>query len=130
MTDFEIVQAYRDAKDKKMQIGILAEMNVCRKGDIKEALIRGGVPESEIPEIRGGNQKSKPKEPQEANEEEKKISKREAVVNTIVVDAIEGLMIDNWATARRTTEQELMHHLGQIQGILYMGRLMKEGKQK
>lgn len=36
----EIVVMYKEAKNKKAQIGILASLNDCRQQDIKEILIR------------------------------------------------------------------------------------------
>lgn len=36
----EIVVMYKEAKDKRAQIGILASLNDCRQQDIKEILIR------------------------------------------------------------------------------------------
>lgn len=42
MTDDEIGMRYRDAKDKKAQVGILAELNSCKKEEIVESLTRKG----------------------------------------------------------------------------------------
>ena len=42
MTENEICREYNKAKDKKLQIGILADMNVCNKEDILKILIRNG----------------------------------------------------------------------------------------
>lgn len=42
----EIVASYRDAKNKEQQIGILAELNVCKKCEIEDILVRAGF---EIP---------------------------------------------------------------------------------
>ena len=39
----EIVVMYKEAKNKKAQIGILAALNDCRQQDIKEILIRNRV---------------------------------------------------------------------------------------
>lgn len=42
MTEKEICKRYREAKDKRLQIGILAELNATSKEFIKEILERGG----------------------------------------------------------------------------------------
>jgi len=41
MTPYEIRQNYRQAKSKKKQIRILAELNVCTKDEIKRILKEG-----------------------------------------------------------------------------------------
>lgn len=38
MNENEIVRSYRESKDKKQQIGILADMNCCEPEQIKEIL--------------------------------------------------------------------------------------------
>ena len=42
MTEFEICDSFRRARDPRMQIGILADLNVCRKEDILKILILNG----------------------------------------------------------------------------------------
>lgn len=42
MTSAEIVREYRQAKDQKMQIGILADLNACGPGQIKKILQEAG----------------------------------------------------------------------------------------
>ena len=49
MSDEEIVRNYREAKDKKKQVGILADLNVCKPEEIIEILKRGGVPHYALP---------------------------------------------------------------------------------
>lgn len=61
MSNAEIVGKYKRADDKKAQISILAELNGCDKEKIKQILLEGGVPESELPKARS----SKPKEAKE-----------------------------------------------------------------
>lgn len=39
-SEHEIIVMYKEAKNKKAQIGILASLNDCRQQDIKEILIR------------------------------------------------------------------------------------------
>lgn len=49
MTANEIVRSYKEAKDKKKQVGILAQLNLCTPEDIKKILIEGGVDWRELP---------------------------------------------------------------------------------
>lgn len=42
MTEVEICKEYREAKNPRMQIGILADLNVCEKEDILKILILNG----------------------------------------------------------------------------------------
>ena len=43
MTDADICREYREAKNKKMQVTILADQNLCAKGEIARILIRNGM---------------------------------------------------------------------------------------
>lgn len=43
MTDNEIVKSYKKAQDRRKQIGILAELNLCTKEDIRIILRKAGV---------------------------------------------------------------------------------------
>lgn len=43
MTNGEIVKSYREAKEKKKQIEILAQLNACPVANIREILISEGV---------------------------------------------------------------------------------------
>lgn len=43
MSDSEILRQYRDAKNKKAQVGILADLNCCTKKEISEKLASLGV---------------------------------------------------------------------------------------
>ncbi len=52
MTNEEILRNYRQAKDPKAQISILADLNVCGTAQIVEILIAEGVPAEELPKIR------------------------------------------------------------------------------
>ena len=52
MNDDEIVKMYREAEDKKAQITILADLNVCEKEDIIKILKAGGVTQAEMPRNR------------------------------------------------------------------------------
>lgn len=73
MTEFEICQEYRLAKDQKNMIGILADQNVTQKEDIIEILIRGG-------EINPGMQKRKKPYPNGLEEMVDKVSRKELTI--------------------------------------------------
>ena len=61
MTTHEIVRMYKEAADKKNQITILADMNLCTPDDIRAELIKGGIDARTLPRKR--------KKPGEAAEE-------------------------------------------------------------
>ncbi len=73
MTNEEIVRNYRQAKDQRAQIRILAELNVCGTARIVDILTDGGIPAEELPKIRmtkdprpaGRPKKAKPTEKQD-----------------------------------------------------------------
>lgn len=52
MTPEEIVRSYREALDKKQQIEVLADLNVCSKEVIRKVLIENGVKLQELPRQR------------------------------------------------------------------------------
>lgn len=43
MTVDEIVTSYRQAKNPQLQIGVLADLNVCTRKEIKDLLAEAGV---------------------------------------------------------------------------------------
>lgn len=45
MSDNEIVRTYNDAKNKKEQIQILADLNLCEYNDIVDVLAKFGINE-------------------------------------------------------------------------------------
>lgn len=47
MTEFEIIQSYRQARDKSAQIGILADLTMNSKREIEEILKKAGVMSSD-----------------------------------------------------------------------------------
>lgn len=61
MTAHEIVRSYKEAKDKKKQVGILAQLNLCTPEDIKKILVEGGISWRELP--RGKRTQSPPPNP-------------------------------------------------------------------
>lgn len=52
MTPEEIVRSYREAADKKEQVQILADLNLCSRETIRRVLIEGGVKPQELPRQR------------------------------------------------------------------------------
>ena len=52
MTPEEIVRSYREAIDKKHQIEVLSDLNVCSKEVIRKVLIENGVKPQELPRQR------------------------------------------------------------------------------
>ena len=42
MTPAEIAKSYREAKNRRAQIGVLADLNACKKADILAALVEAG----------------------------------------------------------------------------------------
>lgn len=53
MTVDEIVTSYRQAKNPQLQIGVLADLNVCTRKEIKDLLAEAGVLKAP-PENKGG----------------------------------------------------------------------------
>lgn len=70
MTDSEIVSKYQKADDKKEMLKILADLNGCvGDSEVREVLIRNGIPEEELPRKGRRKKVQKPQE-QEAPERE------------------------------------------------------------
>ena len=63
MTQQEIVTSFREAKDKREQIKILSQLNVCSEEEIRSILIKGGIDGRALP-------RKKRKEPFELEEKE------------------------------------------------------------
>ena len=64
MSQADIAKEYREAKNKKQQIKILADENLCKTGDIVRVLLAAGISESELPKRPGpkpGQTKAKKK---------------------------------------------------------------------
>lgn len=63
MTDVEIATSYGEARNKKNQVKVLAELNACSKEKIIEILVQSGVPEEEFeakkPGRKPGNREAK-----------------------------------------------------------------------
>ena len=52
MTKEEIVKSYREAKDKRRQLCILADLNECKEDKIREILLAGGIDGRQLPRQR------------------------------------------------------------------------------
>lgn len=70
MTDSEILSKYSKADNKKEMLQILADLNGCDKGSMKEFLLEHGISESDFAVKRG--RKPKVKQDAEKNTEEVK----------------------------------------------------------
>ena len=57
MTNGEIVANFRQSKNKREQLKILAELNTCSQEDIKKILIDGGIDPKKIPITRSEKKK-------------------------------------------------------------------------
>lgn len=67
MSQADIAKEYRESKNKKQQIKILADENLCKTGDIVRVLLAAGIPESELPKRPGPKpSQMKPKKKPEA----------------------------------------------------------------
>ena len=53
MTNEEIVRSYKEAKHKKEQVGILAELNACTRSQIIEILRAGGIENYALARVAG-----------------------------------------------------------------------------
>lgn len=97
MNENEIVRSYRESKNKKQQIGILADMNCCEPEQIKEILKKNGV------DLRGGNYRAKKEEaPKENAKAAPPIPKRKIEIpeEQIVKDKLPRIV-------RKTLEEDL-----------------------
>lgn len=91
MTSEEIKRSYQTAADPKVQIEILADLNLCQKEDIRRILIEQGIPEEELPKKRG--RKKKQEEPVVVSEPIKEqIQKEELVIPTVVRATLHGVI--------------------------------------
>lgn len=96
MTPKEIVRNYREAKNKKMQIGILAELNLCSKQDILDILKQEGLPHRELPRTRKESSVSSKtkKEPVKKEITEAAVERKREEIPEAVKEAITKQMIE------------------------------------
>lgn len=80
MTDEEIVRNYREAKNKREQVKILADLNCMSREEIIQILKDGGIKQQELPRNRGEKKA-------EAEKTAKK--KKEKTVNRTVAERLE-----------------------------------------
>lgn len=52
MSNFEIVRSFKEAADKKAQLQVLADLNVCSVDKIRTILIQEGIPHQTLPRNR------------------------------------------------------------------------------
>lgn len=106
MTNGEIVRSYREAKEKKKQIEILAELNACTTADIKKILVEGGV------QFPG----PKPKKPESSTAdtpaEAPKENKIPGAVNVAVIEYLTAI------TQRKTALEEEIEKLNNTAAVL------------
>ena len=70
MSNEEIVRRYRQAKNKRSQVNILAQLNCCSKDEIIEVLKQEGITDKQLPRAeRSDKGKKKPGEPTEEAKE-------------------------------------------------------------
>lgn len=113
----EIVRSYREAADKKAQVKILAELNLCSQREIIEILIANGVKPQELP-----RQRKKNKAPAEIVREVKKYeaSKKDDLIREALTMMRANVMreIENFRVEYETIMMELEGKLSQIDAIL------------
>ena len=78
MTDSEIVRSYREARDKRKQVKILSQLNLCEIEEILDILTKNGVKSQELPRTRRVNTKTETAEtlPQASNQEQETADQR------------------------------------------------------
>lgn len=95
MTPGEIVKSYREAKEKKKQIQILAELNACSTEFIKQIMRENGV------QFPGPSPKKAPKEPAKKIENKIKVP---AAVRSAVLTQLQDIN-----TAIKDMEEKIEH---------------------
>lgn len=117
MSQGDIVRSYREAVDKKAQVKILADLNVCSQREIIEILIANGVKAQELP-----HQRKKNKAPAEIVREVKKYeaSKKDDLIREALTMMRANVMreIENFRVEYETIMMELEGKLSQIDAIL------------
>lgn len=112
----EIIVSYKNAKNKKKQVKILAELNDCSQEEIIKILREGGVDQRELPRNRKKNGDSEPaeetKEP--AEEENKPAEETEKLVE--VPEIVEAIQIVDGE------KQEMQYQIGKLKMDLMTAR--------
>lgn len=96
MNENEIVRSYRESKNKKQQIDILADINCCKPEQIKEILKKNGV------DLRGGNYRAKKEETPKEETMKENVPERKIEIpeEQIVKDKLPRIV-------RKTLEEDL-----------------------
>ena len=117
MSQGDIVRSYRGAADKKAQVKILADLNVCSQREIIDILIANGVKPQELP-----RQRQKNKVPAEIVREVKKYeaSKKEDLIREALAMMREKIAkeVETLRTEYETIMAEFEGKLSQIDAIL------------
>lgn len=79
MTENEIVRNYREAKNKREQVTILADLNSCSKDELIAILLKNGVDSRELPRKR---------KPKKNPEQEKKTQSATDTVASILAQRV------------------------------------------
>ena len=113
----EIARSYRAAEDKKAQLKVLAELNLCSQQEIRDILIAEGVKPQELP-----RQRKKNKAPAEIVREVKKheASKKDDLIREALAMMREKVVaqIETFRTEYETIMAEYEGKLSQIDAIL------------
>lgn len=101
MTESEIVRDYREAKNKREQVTILADRNVCEKEEIIGILLKNGVDPRELP------RKRKPKE-KSGETTEKKHCAADTVASILAreVMQIDQMLQEHYAVIKRLEQEK------------------------
>ena len=109
MTENEIVRNYREAKNKREQVTILADLNRCCKEEIIDILLKNGVEQRELPQKR---------KPRKKPEEEKKHMASDTVASILAqsVMQIDKTLQEHYAVVERL-EREKADIMSYIDGM-------------
>lgn len=98
MTEFEIVNSYKFAKNKRNQLDVLAALNEKSKEEIKKILVKNNV---EVIERKKPTQKTKPEEKVEVKQEEP-VSRQ---------SSIKDFLLEQMANAMEEQERARRDHI-------------------
>ncbi len=103
MTQEEIVKRYKEAKDQRKQISILADLNACKQNDIIDVLTAAGV----VTEAkkRGPKPGTKQHPLKERKKQEKAVNSNKEIIQKLR-DANRKLLEDNKKLEQRAKEAE------------------------
>lgn len=121
MTDNEILQMYKESKDKKKQIEIIADLTLCSKSEIIDILKSQGVDGRQLPRPRSAKPANTTKQENNSKTPSKKRTRKSDDTNAqdtsnISQDSVIGY-INSLKERRRKAEQELKYIDEQLQNI-------------